>query len=217
MNAIEELRGLIGQAAQGAGFVIGEDEFAIQQAPQHTGADFASNIGLVLAKKEAKNPRAIAQSIIDKLLKNAAAKDVIDTSQVAGAGFVNMRLADAYLMKVLDFSVRKGRDIGQGNALKGRKIMVEFTDPNPFKEFHIGHLYSNTVGECIARLLEGQGAAVKRASYQGDVGLHVARAMWGMKQKFRDTDVKSVEQYSLEDKAKFLGQAYALGSRCTNS
>ena len=61
--------------------------------------------------------------------------------------------------------------------------MVEYTDPNPFKEFHIGHLMSNAIGESIARVLETAGAQVIRANYQGDVGLHVAKAIWGKQQK----------------------------------
>ena len=61
--------------------------------------------------------------------------------------------------------------------------MVEYTDPNPFKEFHIGHLMSNTIGEAISRLYELSGAEVCRANYQGDVGVHVAKAIWGKQQK----------------------------------
>ncbi|MEZ4195010.1 MAG: arginine--tRNA ligase [Candidatus Paceibacterota bacterium] len=59
-------------------------------------------------------------------------------------------------------------------------MLVEYTDPNPFKEFHIGHLFTNAVGESIARLFMMQGADTKRINYQGDVGLHVAHAVWGM-------------------------------------
>ena len=65
----------------------------------------------------------------------------------------------------------------------GKKIMVEYTDPNPFKEFHIGHLVGNVIGESLARLFEISGAAVSRANYQGDVGVHVAKAIWGKMQK----------------------------------
>ncbi len=61
--------------------------------------------------------------------------------------------------------------------MKGYKIMVEHTDPNPFKEFHIGHLMPNVIGSTIARIFEWNGAEVRRACYQGDVGIHVARAV----------------------------------------
>ena len=60
----------------------------------------------------------------------------------------------------------------------GKTVMVEYTDPNPFKKFHIGHMMSNTIGEAIAQLYEVSGAKVLRVNYQGDVGMHVAKAVW---------------------------------------
>lgn len=93
--------------------------------------------------------------------------------------------------------------------------MLEFTDPNPFKEFHIGHLYTNIIGESLSRLLSAAGAQVKRANYQGDVGLHVAKAVYGMQQKLRaeGLELSEVEKKTLKDRAKFLGESYALGAR----
>ena len=82
--------------------------------------------------------------------------------------------------------------------------MVEYTDPNPFKEFHIGHLMSNAVGESIARLFEFSGAKVVRACWQGDVGLHVAKAIWGMKRVVRK-DLR----FNIYD----LGLAYTAGAK----
>jgi arginyl-tRNA synthetase len=77
--------------------------------------------------------------------------------------------------------------------------MVEYTDPNPFKEFHIGHLMTNVIGEAIARLFEATGAKVSRANYQGDVGPHVAKAIWGKQQKpdltWGDAYAYGAEQY----------------------
>ena len=67
---------------------------------------------------------------------------------------------------------------GDNQMLLTKTIMVEFTHPNPFKQFHIGHLMSNTIGESITRLLEHSGASVLRANYQGDVGPHVAKAIY---------------------------------------
>ena len=88
--------------------------------------------------------------------------------------------------------------------------MVEFTDPNPFKEFHIGHLYSNVVGESLSRLYESQGATIWRVCYQGDVGLHVAKAIYGM-QKLADQ--MPDESAPLSIRAQFMGEAYAQGSK----
>src|SRR3989344_2197529 len=79
--------------------------------------------------------------------------------------------------------------------LEGQTVMVEYTDPNPFKKFHIGHLMSNAIGESLARLYEASGAKVLRVTWQGDVGMHIAMAVWGMQQG-----------------KDYLGEAYAFGS-----
>ena len=73
--------------------------------------------------------------------------------------------------------------------------MLEFADPNPFKEFHIGHLRNISLGESFARLLEFQGADLWRANYQGDVGMHVAKALYGI----QNSKVK-MQNYNLKFK-----------------
>ena len=93
---------------------------------------------------------------------------------------------------------------GRNDSWTGKKVLVEYTDPNPFKEFHIGHLFTNAVGESIARLFIMNGADTKRVNYQGDVGLHVAHAVWGMQKLNITLDTNFT--------AKDLGQAYALGA-----
>jgi arginyl-tRNA synthetase len=79
--------------------------------------------------------------------------------------------------------------------------MYEYTDPNPFKVFHIGHLMSNAIGEALSRLGESQGAKVFRANYQGDIGPHVAKCIWGLIQEHLDPN--NVAE---------LGKAYVIGS-----
>jgi arginyl-tRNA synthetase len=93
---------------------------------------------------------------------------------------------------------------GQNDNEHGQKILVEYTDQNPFKAFHIGHLFTNTVGESIARLGEMQGADMCRVNYQGDVGLHVAHAVYGMQQLGITADAS----FTSDD----LGRAYVLGA-----
>jgi len=93
-------------------------------------------------------------------------------------------------------------------------VMIEFTDPNPFKEFHIGHLYSNIVGESLARILEANGAIVWRGDYFGDVGMHVAKSLYGLQKKFAadKQDMVGLAKLPLEKRIAYLGQAYAQGA-----
>ncbi len=104
----------------------------------------------------------------------------IDHIEIKG-NYINFFLSREFLQEELE-RITASKDFGLGDSLKGKKIMVEYTDPNPFKQFHIGHLMSNAIGESIARLYEVNGAKVIRVNYQGDVGLHVAKAVWGLQQ-----------------------------------
>ena len=88
--------------------------------------------------------------------------------------------------------------------------MVEFTDPNPFKLFHIGHLMSNTIGESIARLYEALGARVLRVNWQGDVGIHIAMAVWAI--KAGKVGNIPADDAPIMDRVNYLGRAYTAGS-----
>lgn len=146
--------------------------FLVEVPAEATHGDYSSNVALVLSKKIGKNPREIANEILAKIEKTK----FIEKVEVAGAGFINFYLSRDYFVSQLK---NIDKNVGRNNTLKGQKLIVEFTDPNPFKEFHIGHLMSNSIGESICRIIDFQGAKIKRANYQGDVGLHVAKAIWG--------------------------------------
>ncbi|MBI2598685.1 arginine--tRNA ligase [Candidatus Curtissbacteria bacterium] len=134
--------------------------------------------------------------------------------EVAGPGFLNFFIKEEIWQEEVEKIL--GSTKGQkGKRTKGQKVIVEFTDPNPFKEFHIGHLYSNIVGESICRLLEETGAQVKRANYQGDVGMHVAKTIWAIPKLLNQENETFAEQEKKDLSARvfFLGQAYSLGAK----
>lgn len=172
--------------------------------------DYSTNIALTLAKKLRRNPRDLAQAIIDALPPN----EFIESSSIAGPGFINFTLQADVLFKSLN-----SKTPILNTVYSSKQITVEFTDPNPFKEFHIGHLYSNAIGESVARLLEVGGANVRRACYQGDVGIHVACSVWGMMKINQSANSNNYSEFladkevlSLEERVKWLGQCYAYGA-----
>ncbi|MBT7338931.1 MAG: arginine--tRNA ligase, partial [Candidatus Jacksonbacteria bacterium] len=118
------------------------------------------------------------------------------------AGFINFYLSQEFFTESIKEILKEKDKWGSNGSLKKQKIIVEYTDPNPFKEFHIGHLMSNAIGESISRLVEFSGVETKRANYQGDVGLHVAKAIWGL-QHGGSTSVQP----------ELLGKAYAEGAK----
>ncbi|MDP6387945.1 MAG: arginine--tRNA ligase [Candidatus Pacebacteria bacterium] len=142
--------------------------------------DYSTNVAMVLAKKAQKTPKELAQEIIRYIVQNKP--DHVEKVEVAGAGFINFYLSQDFFTESINEILKEREKWGSNNLLKNQKTIVEYTDPNPFKEFHIGHLMSNAVGESISRIVELSGAEVKKANYQGDVGLHVAKAIFG-KQK----------------------------------
>ena len=165
-------------------------QLGVQKSPNNKGfvgvehtadfshGDYSSNAALSYAKELGENPRQLAEDIKSKLGEIEGVANI----EIAGPGFINFHLAPSALADSLNKAANE--DMWGANAdLKGKKIMVEYTDPNPFKEFHIGHLMSNAIGESISRLVQFSGAEVKRANYQGDVGPHVAKALWGKMQK----------------------------------
>ncbi len=178
-----------------------EVNFTIEHPADISHGDYACNVAMVLARRVGKAPRQVAEQLAAALADQI---EYVDRIEIAGPGFINFYLArDFFVGEISRANVEK-EFWGRNDSWTGKKVLVEYTDPNPFKEIHIGHLFTNTVGESIARLFMMNGADTKRINYQGDVGLHVAHAIWGMKQL----------GLSVEDNltASDLGKAYAFGA-----
>ncbi len=185
-------------------------EFEWDFQPQ-TG-DVSTNVALksarTVSQPQLAQPRALAQALTEQMTS-----PTIDRIEVAGPGFINFYLSEQFLKSEIGRLVSKGESIlPQFNH--GNKVVVEYTDPNPFKEFHIGHLYSNVVGESIATLIEATGAEVWRADFFGDVGMHVAKSIWGLRHNLTEDGLtmKELETRDLTDRVKYLGKSYARGA-----
>ena len=170
--------------------------------------DLTSNIAMQLSKDLKSNPMEIASEIVSSFPKD----DNIAKIEVVKPGFINFFFSDKYLFTVLD-RINNDENYFNLDILKGKKYIIEYTDPNPFKVFHIGHLYTNMVGESLACLVEALGASVVRANYQGDVGLHVAKTIWGLMEMLKNESrsFESLNNLSLEERMRYLGDAYMLG------
>ncbi len=93
------------------------------------------------------------------------------------------------------------------------RVTIEFAQPNPFKEIHIGHVRNIALGESYSRLAESAGSTVRRVNYEGDVGMHVAKSLWGLERLAKDgVDISGVG-LDVRAKAALLGRAYAVGSK----
>lgn len=169
-------------------------EFSVVPGENAAHGDYASNIAFVCERGVAKQmnshvsevegirglrtPRQFAEKL--KGFLDAKAVNFIDRIEIVGPGFLNFWLKDKTLLDGLEKVLEHPDTFGTSDVLHGKTVMVEYTDPNPFKQFHIGHLMSNAIGESIARLYEAGGAKVLRVNWQGDIGMHIAMAVWGM-------------------------------------
>ncbi len=181
------------------------------ESPAEPGhGDYATNAALMYAKAAGLSPRELAANLVNEMMR--ILPEEVEAIEVAGPGFINFRLSDTYFSRALAEALNQKGNWGHNETLKGKKVIVEYTDPNPFKEFHIGHLMSNAIGESIARIIVASGAETKRACYQGDVGMHVAKAVYGMKQLHSNTE--SIQAHL---SPVFLGKAYAIGANAYES
>ncbi len=158
----------------------------------------------------------------------------MDRIEVVPPGFINFYLSVTSLGKRLTEVLEEEKSFGMGLSVKyqvssitkkniihdtlihdarAKRVMVEFAHPNTHKAFHIGHLRNISTGESIVRLLENQGIEVVRANYQGDVGMHIAKALYGIQLPAFSHQLSDIAKSDSHKKIDFLGKAYAAGSK----
>ncbi len=173
-------------------------DFSVEPNTNLKFGDYFCNIALISAKQISKNPKGLAEEYKNKL--EASFIECVEKIEVAPNGFLNFFLNKEYIRDCLK-RTKTGQDLP--DSLKGQKIFIEHTQPNPFKEFHIGHLMNNTIGESISRLIKTLGAETKVCTYHGDKGVHVAKAVW------------AITNPQIINEGKVIGdlsKAYALGN-----
>lgn len=161
--------------------------------------DFATNIALQLGKQLAQNPRDVAQQIVEKL-----ASDSVARATVAGPGFINITLTEVALLNLVKQSPQE--------VLKDKVVLAEYSDPNPLKPLHAGHLYTTLVGDTISRLVEQGGARVTRINYGGDVGLHVGKSIWAIIKHLGGEYPDKLQDVAESERPAWLGARYVEGN-----
>lgn len=153
----------------------GEVAFVLERPGSMEHGDFATNAALAAAKVLKKNPKDVANEIQKELEGKV---EGVKKIEVAGAGFINFTLSGTTVKGIVHEAHEK--EWGHNNIYKGKVVLVEYTSPNLFKPLHIGNLIGNILGESVARLFEKSGAKVKRINYPSDIGLTIAKGVWGL-------------------------------------
>jgi len=175
--------------------------FVVERPTEAAHGDYATNAALAAAKTLEKNPRELADEIARHLI-DSLGESVARHVSVAGPGFINIKLSPETVTLAVAEAAAQGSEWGKGSVNAGQRVMVEYSNPNAFKEMHIGHLVGTIVGEALSRLVENEGATVARDTFGGDIGPNVAKALWGL--RFSD----NIEPTT----AREIGEAYVVGS-----
>ena len=131
--------------------------------------DIATNVAMQLAKPAKRNPRELAQEIVDALLSDPIARAVIESAELAGPGFINFRLTHAAQSAVLPAISHQGEAYGRAPR-KDQKVLVEFVSANPTGPLHVGHARQAALGDALCRLFDASGYEVSREFYYNDAG-----------------------------------------------
>jgi arginyl-tRNA synthetase len=173
MDAVSAIREKLANALAAFDISVQAEDIHLEHTEDFAHGDYASNVALVFAKQLKMPPRELAE----KLAAEARGAGGVASVEVAGPGFINFTLSPEVFADVV-----KAANSGWGSneLLKKETILVEYTSPNLFKPLHIGNLIGNIIGESVTRLFEFSGADVKRINYPSDIGLPVAKCVWGL-------------------------------------
>ncbi len=128
-------------------------------------ADYQADVAMALAKKLGKPPREVAAAIVERLSLEGIAEKV----EIAGAGFINVTLSDAFLTGAAR-AIAADERLGIAQATVPETVVIDYSSPNVAKEMHVGHLRSTIIGDCLVRVLEASGHRVIRQNHVGDWG-----------------------------------------------
>ncbi|HDT9050079.1 TPA: arginine--tRNA ligase [Staphylococcus pseudintermedius] len=171
MNIIDQVKQTLIQeiekSIQQANIVESIPEIKIEIPKDTKNGDYATNIAMVLTKLAKRNPREIAQLIVDHLDTEAAHVKKID---IAGPGFINFYLDSSYLNAVIDQALELDTQFGRVAESKNKKILLEYVSANPTGDLHIGHARNAAVGDTLCNILDAAGYDVTREYYINDAG-----------------------------------------------
>ena len=195
MNLFSDIRALVidslaAMVTEGA-LPAGLDMTAVAVEPPRDAAhgDMATNAAMVLARPAGLSPRVISEALAVKLARDPR----LSSADVAGPGFLNLRLAPVTWQGVVKTALTKGRDFGRSELGRGRKVNVEFVSANPTGPMHVGHVRGAVFGDALAALLAFAGHEVTREYYINDGGGQVDVLARSAYERYREANGLSPE------------------------
>ncbi len=206
---------LLRQALAGLG--VAEANVVLERPKVEAHGDVATNVALQIAKGLKRNPRDVATAIVDALKVNPAASGLIESAEVAGPGFINLRIAPAAKLEVVRQALRERDCFGTSSEHAGHRVMVEFVSANPTGPLHLGHARQAALGDALANLLGAQGWQVSREFYYNDAGVQIANLALSVQARARELLGEAIEfpetgyrgEYIVEIAREFLAKGTA--------
>jgi arginyl-tRNA synthetase len=175
--------------------------------PDNEFGDLSCNVALKLASKVHAAPMQIAEQLVGALKPELA--DLVSDITATTPGFINFIFNNKTLVKMIDLPLSE--------TFSSKQVVAEYSDPNPFKALHAGHLYTSVVGDAIANLVEAAGGEVHRVNFGGDVGLHVAKNMWAIIRAFDGENPDKLADIEPDSRADWLSARYIEGNQAYES
>ena len=188
-------------AAAFAAAGIADSPVVLQPTKNAEHGDFQINGVMGAAKKAKQNPRELAQKVAEALADNA----VIESAEVAGPGFINLRLRPDFLAQNIQTALNDAR-FGVAKTDKPQTVVIDYSSPNLAKEMHVGHLRSSIIGDSISRVLEFMGNTVIRQNHVGDWGTQFGMLVAYLVEQQKDNaafELADLEQFYRAAKVRF--------------
>ena len=179
-------------------------EIVVEKPKDEKMGDFSTNIGMTLAKSERKNPKTIAESVARHLKSGDLSK-----VEVAGPGFINIKMSQDFFLKRLRNAVSQGENFGSSDSGQGTKVMIEFVSANPTGPLHVGHGRGAAVGDCLARIMKKAGYDLSTEYYINDVGNQMnflGRSTWLRYRELKGEVIEFPEDHYRGDYIKDIAQ-----------
>jgi arginyl-tRNA synthetase len=172
----ETFRTILEEAARKVAPADAIPEILVERPKNPEHGDLSSNVAMQLSKKLRRNPREIAQELVNTSASPLISSGLTDQpATIAGAGFLNIKLKPAAKLQAIAEVLRQGGNYGRAQSPTGEKIQVEFVSANPTGPLHVGHGRQGALGDAIAALLESQGHSVTREFYYNDAGAQIEK------------------------------------------
>ncbi len=181
-------------AAKNAGVINFEElpKFVIEAPREKAHGDFAANVAMVLAKQAKMPPRKIAEAIVAELYKDASATWV-ESVDIAGAGFINIKMKAAWLTEGMRNAASQGAEFGNSDYGKGEKVNVEFVSANPTGELHLGNARGAAIGDSLANIMAAAGFEVEKEFYINDAGNQIEKFGYSLEARYLQILGENVE------------------------